>query len=677
MTGRQAQLIVVEGPDRGQTFEVPAERVVLGSGEEAGIRLSDRRAAERQAEIVGTGAGRYEIRNLDRRKNLLVNGEVVRRGRLSHGDWISVADTTLVFSEEAPPRPQALELPQIEAEELLRSHVAARRPSFDSAESVLDSIDDESAYGDTYAKRARDRLATLYRVATTVSSELNLGHLLERILELCFEVFPADRGFILLMDEDGRKLKPVASRVRDGADNGAVEFSRTIIRDVFRRQEALLSTDMGRDPRFAVGSSVSGGDITSVMCAPLVRDGRATGVIQLDTRARTQAFTRGDLDLLGAVALQCAIAIENARAYKRRQEYSRNLVYLARAMQRLASSLDRERICRDTVKASCTLLGCTKGSLLLQSEPGKPLRLVYAIGMSRRLAKSLVRNDAGDRFAQQVLETGEPLLVARMADLPEDARPSPDPEREQRYAGDSFVIVPIYAAGDPAAGHGRTIGVLCVADKISRGAFHGNDQELLQILASQAGAALTNAELYEKATVDTLTRVYVRRHFMQQLDEAVANASYGETRPPLALVLIDIDHFKSVNDVHGHLAGDAVLRSFGRLLKQAVRAGMVCGRYGGEEFCVLCPGLDAQVAARLAERLRAAVAAQEFRITGGLALRRTASFGVAQLLPGEGSKSLIERADRALYEAKSEGRDRVVIATDRPPSGRHPSPASG
>ncbi|RME73428.1 MAG: sensor domain-containing diguanylate cyclase, partial [Planctomycetota bacterium] len=453
-------------------------------------------------------------------------------------------------------------------------------------------------------------------------------------------------------------------------------LSRSVIREVFRRREALLSTDMGADARFDPTRTAARGEIKSVMCAPLVRDGRVIGVIQLDTRARSRAFTRGDLDLLNAVALQCAIAIGNARAYKRRQEYSRNLVYLARAMQRLSSSLDRERICRDTVKASCSLLGCTKGSLLLRSEPGGPLQLVYAVGMSREVVRRVRGRPAGERFAQRVVDTGEPLLVTRLSELGSGECPPPDPEQAGRYATESFVIVPIFASGDPAAGRGRTIGALCVTDKISRGVFHGNDQELLQILASQAGAALTNAELYEKATVDTLTRVYVRRHFMQQLEEAVANARYGGGGAPLSLILIDIDHFKSVNDVHGHLAGDAVLRTVGRLLKREVRTGMICGRYGGEEFCLLGPGLDAEAAASVAERLRGVIAAHEFRVPGGLGLRRTASFGVAQHLPGESASALIARADRALYEAKREGRNRVVIASERPPSGRHRSPAS-
>ncbi|GIW72640.1 MAG: hypothetical protein KatS3mg102_2182 [Planctomycetota bacterium] len=221
-----------------------------------------------------------------------------------------------------------------------------------------------------------------------------------------------------------------------------------------------------------------------------------------------------------------------------------------------------------------------------------------------------------------------------------------------RYASESFVIVPIFAAGDAQDRRGRTLGALCVTDKLSRGPFHGNDQELLQVLASQAGTALTNAELYEKATVDTLTRVFVRRHFMQRLEEAVANARFrGE---PLALVLIDLDHFKSVNDTHGHQAGDAVLRGFGRLLKQVVRAEMVCGRWGGEEFAVLCPGMEGEVAVRVAERIRAAVAAHEFRIPGGLALRRTASFGVACLLPG-GERRVAARARRP-RSVRGEGR---------------------
>lgn len=660
---RLAQLIVVEGPDRGKNFVV-ARCVVIGSGDDADVQLADRRASQKQAQVSSDDEGRYEIRTLDPRRNLMVNGEVVRQRRLAHGDWITLADTTLVFSDERPLEQREFAVQSIEAADLLASSIGGRRRNFDNAAAVHESVDDTCVSGQL--ERARDRLGILYRVATAVASQLDLTRLLEVILDLCFEVFPADAGVVLLMDEEERKLRPMAARARGSAGTSEpashVQVEKTMVREVFKRREALLSTDLGAGSDFDAASTPSS-DFSSVLCAPMVFEDQVVGVVQLATNSPLRKFTRGDVDLLSAVAMQCATAIQNARAYKRRREYSRNLIYLARAMQKLSSYLDRNKICREAVKAACSLLHCTKGSLLLKrSDQGQSsLRLVYAIGMSRSLASNLSRQHVGLRFAHQVVQTGKVMLVTDVGELPEEFEPYADDAN--RYMSKSFIIVPVTA---PTVGDakGYPIGALCVADKLSGATFTGNDQELLQILASQAGTALTNAELYEKATIDTLTGVYVRRHFLQQLELAVRDAHLR--KEPLCLLLVDLDHFKSVNDDYGHPVGDAVLRAFGKLMKRAVREDMECGRYGGEEFGVLCRGMEESVAERIAERLRAAVDEHPFRISGGRTLHRTASLGVALLLPGESADSLIERADRAMYLAKNGGRNRVVVADASP-----------
>jgi diguanylate cyclase (GGDEF)-like protein len=167
------------------------------------------------------------------------------------------------------------------------------------------------------------------------------------------------------------------------------------------------------------------------------------------------------------------------------------------------------------------------------------------------------------------------------------------------------------------------------------------------------------AELTEQTVRDSLTGVYNRRHVTAVLDE-VAGAG-----TELSVVLIDVDHFKSVNDRHGHAVGDQVLVRIARELAGAVRKDDTVARYGGEEFVVVLPGTGARTAAERADLWRRRCAAMVVDTPQG-PLTVTFSAGVAQLSPGDSPDDLLRHADEALYRAKAAGRDRIVIAADEP-----------
>ena len=159
------------------------------------------------------------------------------------------------------------------------------------------------------------------------------------------------------------------------------------------------------------------------------------------------------------------------------------------------------------------------------------------------------------------------------------------------------------------------------------------------------------------ATTDPLTGVFNRRTFIELADQELARSRRAGT--PLSLMMLDLDHFKRVNDTFGHLTGDEVLVAFTRLVKDCVRRGDLVVRYGGEEFCVLLPGTTLAAATALAERIRAAcssqsLTAQAFKVTVSVGL--TAYAGDSNTTLGD----LLARADEALYLAKDEGRDRVI-----------------
>ncbi len=194
-------------------------------------------------------------------------------------------------------------------------------------------------------------------------------------------------------------------------------------------------------------------------------------------------------------------------------------------------------------------------------------------------------------------------------------------------------------------------------------AFDEEQRLAANSLASHAAIALENARLHRiveaQALVDGLTGVANRRRCEEALGTEVARADRLGT--PLSLVLADLDDFKSVNDVHGHPAGDEVLRAFAEVLHDTVRESDLAGRWGGEEFLLLLPGTDAEGAARLADRIRSAFAGRFLTAPDGSLFAVTCSFGVAQHAAGEDESALFAAADRALYRAKRSGKDRVVL----------------
>ena len=184
-------------------------------------------------------------------------------------------------------------------------------------------------------------------------------------------------------------------------------------------------------------------------------------------------------------------------------------------------------------------------------------------------------------------------------------------------------------------------------------------------LASHAAIALENARLHRiverQALVDGLTGVSNRRHCEEALTAEIARADRLGT--PLTLVLADLDDFKAVNDDHGHAAGDDVLREFAGVLRATLRDSDLAGRWGGEEFLLLLPGADAIGGAQLAERVRSSLAERSFLGHGGAVMTVTCSFGVAQHQAGGNERDLFAAADRALYRAKREGKNRVELDT--------------
>ena len=272
-------------------------------------------------------------------------------------------------------------------------------------------------------------------------------------------------------------------------------------------------------------------------------------------------------------------------------------------------------------------------------------------------------NIPADDLPLKTMPDGRGLLGAvlrgdtpiRIADASSDPRFNGLPSGHPFIKG--FLGVPIIL-------NDKVIGGIYAANKNGEGYFTEEDEGLLLMFALQAATAIENARLYAKteelATTDGLTGLLNRRAIMEKLTEEAARSS--RYKHYFSLILIDIDHFKLVNDTYGHPAGDAVLKSLAQILKKQTRTVDIVGRYGGEEFTVILPEINSAGAKLVGERIRNTVSKMLFPLPDGNKIGLTVSMGIA-CFPGCGNdiERLIERTDTALYLAKNAGRNRVYL----------------
>ena len=220
------------------------------------------------------------------------------------------------------------------------------------------------------------------------------------------------------------------------------------------------------------------------------------------------------------------------------------------------------------------------------------------------------------------------------------------------------------ATGIPLVVGGTTLGVLGL--RLEHGVLPADKRRIIEAAAALLAVSVKNAQLFrevkENSVRDALTGCFTRGHALDVIDAELRRARRSQM--PVSMIMFDLDHFKDVNDRHGHLCGDAVLSAVGKRMKEVLRGSDLKCRYGGEEFLVLLPETPLHGARRVAETLRKEIADRPVPWAGD-ALTITASFGLAQALPGEVNvQAVIARADQALYRAKDDGRNCVRIAAE-------------
>lgn len=192
------------------------------------------------------------------------------------------------------------------------------------------------------------------------------------------------------------------------------------------------------------------------------------------------------------------------------------------------------------------------------------------------------------------------------------------------------------------------------------------DYTIIRHAADLAGIAIDRdrdtERLNQLATTDYLTGLTNRRVFYEKLQSEISRVQ--RSLNPASLLILDVDHFKAINDRFGHAAGDMALKTFADLIRQRLRDTDVAARLGGEEFALLLPGANAEAAHQFAESLRQGIELTELNLENSLSIKVTVSIGIAQISPQSDEEQVMNLADQALYQAKNAGRNQVCVATD-------------
>jgi two-component system, cell cycle response regulator len=396
--------------------------------------------------------------------------------------------------------------------------------------------------------------------------------------------------------------------------------------------------------------------LARVTTRPLAELGEAANSVasgRLDTRIDVRSR-----DEVGKLAVAFNTMTDELRTYIQalqdsRDELKRNLTRLG---DTLSSTHDLKKMLAVILETAMVTIRAEAGALMLFSANRDELYLKVGRGLDGRLSSSSVRVQVGDGVAGRVAEAGE-AVRGQVGVNKDQLRLAPSEPR-----ADSVISVPLKSQG-------KVIGVLNLYDRVDADEFDDNDLATIRSFANQATVAIDNVLLHQEAQrlsiTDGLTGLWNYRYFQMQFDKEIERASrFGR---PLALLVLDLDRFKAVNDQYGHQRGDSVLIELATRVKGAIRDVDILARYGGEEFVLILPETDLEGAVQAAGKINELVRGRRFGAAGEQPLRITVSIGLA-VYPehGRSGASLLKSADSALYAAKEAGRDGYWVATPMP-----------
>ncbi|MDD3149346.1 MAG: diguanylate cyclase [Candidatus Gastranaerophilales bacterium] len=394
---------------------------------------------------------------------------------------------------------------------------------------------------------------------------------------------------------------------------------------------------------------------------PLVNNGDIFGIISLGAKGENENYSQKDLNLFNKIIDYIAPVLNklrlqslNEQNLQELQKTIHNISILYNIGQAMNFIDDLKGLLKVILEKALNTLDAEKGSLMLYDYSNNDLAIKVVFGLNdkeheERINEGLIactRIRAGEGIAGTVFSQKKAIITNLGSN---------DPRFKQAIGSNvrSMLCIPLIVKSE-------CIGVINITNKKGGKLFNQHDLDFMEALANQAAIAIDNSQLYELATKDGLTKLYIYRHFHSLLDNEIKRSA--RYQHPISLLMIDLDDFKSINDTYGHQTGDQILKEVAAVISGTCRKIDMPSRYGGEEFAVILPETPPENACKISERLRIKV--EQIRVTTpeGKVISASASFGIAGFPQDAKTQTdLIEFADKALYYSKEKGKNCVSI----------------
>ncbi|MBA4384723.1 MAG: hypothetical protein C0410_08305 [Anaerolinea sp.] len=500
-------------------------------------------------------------------------------------------------------------------------------------------------------KQAR-RLAIINQVAGMLNRSLELNTILQVIVDSLAESLKLDQVGLALFDESRQRLTVVSDHQSTGMpstvgtdlslqDNLSMEY-------ILRTKTSLLVQNAQQDPLLkAVQNNMVQLGIFSILLVPLVLQDEVIGTIGCDITEPNRSFTPEEVELAETITNLATIRIQQARLYSVEHQRATDLSLLQATAMDISMIKDFSSSIKTIIERAVWLMDASGGSFFLSDPQRRTLECKVSVNFPYE--PSGVIQNYGQGAVGKVAITGKAMVIQDYSQWPE------------RILPDEAISSPFALLTVPVKWQNQITGVIQLCRTNLRNPFIQREIDLLSLFSDQVAISLENNRLYQElqqvAIRDSLTGLLNRRGLQEMgLREIDRCCRYKRS---ISALMIDIDHFKSINDNYGHLAGDQALVSLAIFCKEKMRSiDLVC-RLGGDEFLVLLPESNLETTRILAKRLCVAISESYIETNIGN-LRITVSIGVAELNNSMTElEDLIQAADKALYLAKQSGRNQV------------------